>query len=50
MDSISAFVEKFTNWRQKAQNGNFAMFNKLSDISEINDELKTNVVQHLKEL
>ena len=29
---------------------NFAMFNNLSDISEINDELKTNVVQHLKEL
>ena len=26
------------------------MFNFLSDISEINDELKTNVVQHLKEL
>ena len=50
MDSISAFVEKLANWRQKAQNGNFAMFNNLSDISEINDELKTNVVQHLKEL
>ena len=26
------------------------MFNNLSDISEINDELKTNVVQHLNEL
>ena len=50
MDSISAFVEKLANWRRKTQNGNFAMFNKLSDISEINNELKTNVVQHLKEL
>ena len=50
MDSISAFVEKLANWRRKAQNGNFVMFNNLSDISEINDELKTNVVQHLKEL
>ena len=50
MDSISAFVEKLANWRRKAQNGNFAMFNNLSDISEINDKLKTNVVQHLKEL
>ena len=44
MDSISAFVEKLTNWRRKAQSGNFAMFNNLSNISEINDELKTNVV------
>ena len=50
MDSISAFVEKLANWRRNAQNGNFAMFNNLSDISEINDELKANVVQHLKEL
>ena len=50
MDSISAFVEKLANWRRKAQNGNFAMFNNLSDISEINDELKTNIVQHIKEL
>ena len=50
MDSISAFVEKLAIWRRKAQNGNFSMFNNLSDISEMNDELKTNVVQHLKEL
>ena len=50
MDSISAFVKKLANWRRKVQNGNFAMFNNLSDISEINDELKTNVVHHLKEL
>ena len=50
MDSISAFVEKLANWRRKAQKGNFAMFNNLSDICEINDGLKTNVVQHLKEL
>ena len=50
MDSISVFVEKLANWRRKAQNGNFAMFNNLSDISQINDKLKTNVVQHLKEL
>ena len=49
MDSISAFVEKLANWRRKAENGNFAMFNNLSDISEINNELKTDVV-HLKEL
>ena len=34
MDSISAFVEKLENWRRKAQSGNFAMFNNLSDISE----------------
>ena len=44
MDSISAFVEKLANWRRKAQSGNFAMFNNLPDISEINDELKINVV------
>ena len=50
MDLINAFVEKLANWRRKAQNGNFAMFNNLSDISELNDELKTNIVQHLKEL
>ena len=50
IDSISEFVEKLANWRRKAQNGNFAMFNNLCDIFEINDELKTNVVQHLKEL
>ena len=50
MDSISVFVKKLANWRRKAQNSNFAMFNNLSDISEINNELKTNVVQHLKEL
>ena len=50
MDLISAFVEKLANWKRKAQNGNFAMFNNLFNISKINDELKTNVVQHLKEL
>ena len=50
MDLISAFVENLANWRRKAQNDNFAMFNNLSDISKINDELKTNAVQHLKEL
>ena len=50
VDLISAFVEKLANWKRKTQNGNFAMFNNLSDISEINDELKTNVIQHLKEL
>ena len=50
MDLINAFVEKLANWRRKAQNGNFAMFNNLSDIFELNNELKTKIVQHLKEL
>ena len=49
MDLINAFVEKLANWRRKAQNSNFATFNNLFDIFELNDELKTNIVQHLKD-
>ena len=50
MDLINAFVEKLANWRRKAQNSNFTMFNTLSDIFELNDELKIDIVQHLEEL
>ena len=50
MDLINAFVEKIANWRREGRNSNFATFNNLSDIFELNDELKTNIVQHLREL
>ena len=50
MDLINGFIEKLSNWRRKVQKGNFAMFTSLTDISHLDDDLKTNVAQHLKKL
>ena len=50
VDLINRFIEKLSNWRRKVQKGNFAMFTSLADISHLDDELKTNVAQHLKNL
>ena len=50
VDLINGFIEKLSNWRRKVQKGNFAMFTSLADISHLNDELKTNVAQHLEKL
>ena len=50
VDLIDRFIEKLSNWRRKVQKGNFAMFTSLADISHLDDELKTNVAQHLKKL
>ena len=47
---INGFIEKLSNWRRKVQKGNFAMFTSLADISRSDDELKTNVAQHLEKL
>ena len=50
VDLINAFVEKLSNWRRQVQKGYCAMFSSLADISNLDDELKTNVAQHLKKL
>ena len=50
VDLINRFIEKLSNWRRKVQKGNFAVFTSLDDISHLDDELKTNVAQHLKKL
>ena len=50
VDLINGFIEKFSNWRRKGQKGNFAMFTSLADISHLDDELTTNVAQHLEKL
>ena len=47
---INGFIEKLSNRRRKVQKGNFAMFTSLANISHLDDELKTNVAQHLKKL
>ena len=48
VDLINAFVVKLSNWRRKVQKGNFAMFSNLTDISELDEALKTDVAQHLE--
>ena len=50
VDLINGFIAKLSNWRRKVQKGNFAMFASLADISHLDDELKTNVAQHLEKL
>ena len=50
VDLINAFIEKLSNWRRKVQKGNFSIFSNLADISNLDDELKTNVAQHLEKL
>ena len=50
VDLINAFIEKLSNWRPKLQEGNFSMFSSLAGISNLDDELKTNVAQHLEKL
>ena len=50
VDSINAFIEKLSNWRHKVQKGNISMFSSLADISNLDNELKTNVAQHLEKL
>ena len=47
---INAFIEKLSNWRRKVQKGNFSMFSSLVDISNLDDDLKTNVAQQLEKL
>ena len=47
---INAFSEKLSNWRRKVQKCNFLMFSSLVDISNLNDELKTDAAQHLEKL
>ena len=50
VDLINGFIEELSNWRRKVQKSNFAMFTSLADIYHLDDELKTNVAQHLKKL
>ena len=50
VDLINGFIEKLSNWRRNVKKGNFAMFTGLADISHLDDELKTNVAQHLEKL
>ena len=50
VDLINGFIEKFSNWGRKVQKGNFAVFTSLADICHLDDELKTNVAQHLEKL
>ena len=47
---IDVFIEKLSNRRRKVQKGNFSMFSSLADIFNLDDELKTNVAQHLEKL
>ena len=50
MNLINAFIEKLSNWKHKVQKGNFSMFSSLADVSTLDDELKTNVAQHLDKM
>ena len=50
VDLINGFIKKLSNWRHKVQKGHFAMFTGLADISHLNNELKTNIAQHLEKL
>ena len=50
VDLIITFIEKLSNWRRELQKGNFSMFSSLADIFNLDDELKTNVAQHLEKL
>ena len=50
MDLINGFIEKLSNWRRKVRKGDFELFTNLVDISNLDDELKTNAAQHLKKL
>ena len=50
VDLINPFIEKLSNWRRKVQKGNFSMFSSLTDVSNLDDKLKANVVQHLEKL
>ena len=47
VDLMNGFIEKLSNWSSKVQKGNFAMFTSLAGISNMDNDLKTNVAQHL---
>ena len=47
---VNACIEKLSNWRRKVQKGNFSIFSNLADNFYLDDELKTNVAQHLEKL
>ena len=47
---IDAFMKKLSNLTRKVQKGNFSMFSSLADITNLDNELKTNVAQHLEKL
>ena len=47
LNLINAFIEKLSNWRRKVQKGNFLMFSSLADIFNLDDDVKTNVAQHI---
>ena len=47
VDFTKAFVEKLGNWRRKVANGNFDMFHTFACISDVDDEIRDEVADHL---
>ena len=47
IDFTRAFVEKLGNWKRKVKNGNFDIFHSFTCLSDVDDEIKDKVVEHL---
>ena len=52
IDTLNAFVQKLKNWKQKAEKGNFAIFETLLSAIEGNLDmnLSSEILQHLVDL
>ena len=47
VDFTRAFVEKLGNWKRKVANGNFDMFHSFACLSDVDDEIRDEVADHL---
>ena len=47
VDFNKAFVEKLGNWTRKVKNGNFDMFQSFTCLSDVDDDIKDEVANHL---
>ena len=52
IDALNTFVQKLENWKRKAEEGNFAMFETLSSVIEgnVDMDLSSEILQHLVNL
>ena len=48
VDFTRAFVEKLGNWKCKVKNGNFDMLHSFTCLSDVDDEIKDEVADHLR--
>ena len=47
VDLTRAFVEKLDNWKRKVANGNFDMLHSFACLSDVDDEIRDEVADHL---